>query len=123
MEQKILAELKEQLETRQKQIIKDLSGIGHRAEGAEVNFDTNFPEYGDSLEDSASEVADYATNLSVEKKLESELRDVEAALHRVEHGTYGVCHFCGQLIEVERLKARPESSSCVACKKAAKGIK
>lgn len=119
MDKAILAELKAQLEQKKKTTIEQLQSIGSRSmdEGAENNFDAKFPDYGDSMEDSATEVADYTKNLSLERDLEKELEDVEKALAKIEDGTYGVCVHCGKDIEIERLKIRPESSSCVECKK------
>lgn len=120
MDKEILQQLKNQLEERKKLIIEQLQSIGSRAEGAEINFDAKFPDYGDSLEDSASEVADYTKNLSLERDLEKDLHDVEKAIKRMDEGKYGICNHCGKEIEIERLKIRPESSSCVACKNSLK---
>ncbi len=35
-----------------------------------------------------------------------------AALHRVDAGTFGVCHACGRRIDDERLETRPETEFC-----------
>jgi len=121
MDKQLLKELKKQLEDRQEAVISQLKNVGREEPsepGVEVNFNANFPNYGDSVEDSAVEVADYAKNLSVERELEKELRDIEKALQKMKDGTYGICSHCGQQIEIERLKIRPESGSCVSCKKA-----
>ena len=125
MEEQIIKNFKEILESKKSDLIKQLGGIGTRAdgkEGAEVNFNADFPDYGNSnsIEDNASEVTDYTTNLSLEKELEDNLRDVEKALKRAADGTYGRCKYCNQEIEIERLKIRPESTSCVTCKKTLK---
>lgn len=79
--------------------------------------DKTFPNYGDSEEDNAREVADYETNLSIEGDLEKSLRDVLSSLKRIEAGNYGICRYCKKPIEEKRLLARPTSSACVACKK------
>lgn len=123
MDKQALTELKKQLEKRKDDLIKQLKGVGTQTAGAEINFDATFPQYGDSLEDNAVEVADYAKNLSVEKELERDLRDVEKSLKKMTNGTYGICNYCGKEIEPARLKIRPESSSCVSCKKAITGKK
>lgn len=127
MEEQFLNEFKEKLEVKKADIIKQLAKIGSRAEageGAEANFNANYPDYGDSssIEDSASEVADYTTNLSLERELEGDLRDVEKALKSIGDGTYGKCKYCKKEIEIERLRIRPESNSCVACKNTLKGL-
>ena len=43
------------------------------------------------------------------------LEDVEAALERIEAGTYGNCELCGQEIPVERLDALPQAATCIRC--------
>lgn len=121
MEEKYLSEFKSALEAKKADIINQLGKIGSRdksSNGVEVNFNANFPDYGDSasIEDNASEVVDFTTNLSLERELEGDLRDVEKALKSIEAGTYGKCKYCHKEIEVERLKIRPESNSCVSCK-------
>ncbi len=119
MEESIINDFKKILDEKKTGIMKQLDEIGTRAKGAEVNFDADFPDYGNSnsIEDNASEVTDYTTNLSIEHELEGDLRDVEAALRRIDEGKYGQCKYCKKDIEIERLKIRPESTSCVSCKK------
>jgi RNA polymerase-binding transcription factor DksA len=43
------------------------------------------------------------------------LDEVEAALTRVDAGTYGVCETCGRAIAPERLEARPTARTCIVC--------
>ena len=86
-------------------------GTGDNAEAA-------FPNYGDSEEDNAHEVADYEANLSIENDLEKTVRDIKAMLKKIETGEYGICKYCHKPIEQKRLLARPTSSACVECKKA-----
>ncbi len=43
------------------------------------------------------------------------LRDVEAAIQRVEAGTYGVCRPCGRKIPAARLKAVAWARYCIDC--------
>ncbi|MEI6288354.1 MAG: TraR/DksA C4-type zinc finger protein [bacterium] len=125
MDQKTLKQIKAQLEAKKEELIKDLESVGSRSAGGTNNFDATFPDYDDSasIEDSALEVADYAKNLSLERDLEKELGDVEKSLKKIEAGTYGKCSHCGKAIEIERLKIRPESGSCVACKQKLKSGK
>jgi RNA polymerase-binding protein DksA len=44
-----------------------------------------------------------------------ELVKINAALQRMEDGTYGTCTACGAEIDNRRLKARPFSSKCIIC--------
>lgn len=43
------------------------------------------------------------------------LEDVEAALERIEAGTYGNCEQCGRAIPKERLDALPQAATCIEC--------
>lgn len=43
------------------------------------------------------------------------LDEVDAALERVDKGTYGVCESCGRDIPPARLEARPFARRCVTC--------
>jgi RNA polymerase-binding transcription factor DksA len=43
------------------------------------------------------------------------LADLEAALERLDDGTYGVCETCGEPIPDGRLEARPVARTCVGC--------
>ncbi len=38
-----------------------------------------------------------------------------AAQERLAAGAYGRCTFCGLALDAERLEARPQARSCVAC--------
>lgn len=49
------------------------------------------------------------------------LAEVDAALARVEDGTYGVCESCGAQIAPERLEARPVARRCITCASRAHG--
>ena len=43
------------------------------------------------------------------------LREVESALARVSHGSFGTCESCGEEIAPARLKALPWARCCVTC--------
>ena len=43
------------------------------------------------------------------------LREVQAALRRIEQGTFGTCHECEEAISVKRLDAVPWAKYCVPC--------
>ena len=45
----------------------------------------------------------------------AELARVDAALGRIDAGTYGVCAGCGELIDPRRLEASPYAVQCADC--------
>lgn len=46
------------------------------------------------------------------------LREISDALHRLEHGSYGVCLECEEEISAKRLAAVPWARYCVTCQEA-----
>jgi DnaK suppressor protein len=56
-----------------------------------------------------------AMAMSHAQRLRTELRKVEAALDRLEAGTYGICCRCGEAMSPERLEADPAAPFCLQC--------
>jgi RNA polymerase-binding transcription factor DksA len=46
------------------------------------------------------------------------LTDIDAALHRIDEGCFGLCQICGSAIAVDRLEALPMASLCMFCQHA-----
>src|SRR3990170_8575826 len=59
------------------------------------------------LADTASETYERELDEGLEEDARGQLRDVEAALARIEAGEYGKCEVDGKPIPVERLEAVP----------------
>ncbi len=55
------------------------------------------------------------TQLNMHSGLEAELGTVDAALAKIEEGTYGNCEICGEAIGDARLEALPWAISCINC--------
>jgi DnaK suppressor protein len=47
------------------------------------------------------------------------LRNVRAALHRINEGTFGVCAHCEEDISLKRLNAVPWAAYCIQCQEVA----
>ena len=45
----------------------------------------------------------------------SEINDINAALKRLDDGTYGICQNCGYEINPDRLDAIPQAALCIKC--------
>lgn len=43
------------------------------------------------------------------------LEEVDSALHRIEHGTFGVCEICAGTVEEDRLRENPLARVCLDC--------
>jgi RNA polymerase-binding protein DksA len=83
-----------------------------------------------SMEDETQEIpsdnhpADVATitldreiDYTLEENEERVLAAIDAALKRIEEGTFGTCRSCGEQIAIERLEALPYTTQCIDCKR------
>lgn len=50
---------------------------------------------------------------------QAEIRRIDAALARMDDGSYGTCANCGEPIAPARLQAMPDAVTCVNCAQAA----
>jgi len=122
MNSKDLAEIKAKLLDEKKHLEQELDKIAKKNPHNPNDYDAQFEDIGEDEEDSTSEVVEYGLNLSLEQTLEKSLKDVIKSLERIEKGDYGICKYCKQEIDPKRLKARPTSSACVACKTKLKSL-
>jgi len=60
----------------------------------------------------ADAVEEFVTRVGVTAPLEARLAEVDAALLRIETGTYGTCMVCDKEIEEDRLEANPAATTC-----------
>lgn len=116
MDKNTIEKIKQDLLKSKKQIEEDLAAFTKKDRHEKDEHRTRFPDYGNKSDENVQEVGEYSTNLVTEKILEKTLRDIEETLSRIEKGAYGICKYCGQEIEKDRLLARPVSSACVKCK-------
>ena len=66
--------------------------------------------------DQASDDNEVHVNIRLRQTDAKLLRAIEAALARIENGSFGVCTQCEEEISTARLQAVPWTSVCVACK-------
>jgi len=86
---------------------------------AELREDVEAPgqmTYG-SQAAAASHVFEQQRDLALRDRSERALADIDAALARLEAGTYGACTSCHQPIAAERLDALPWAAHCIDCQR------
>ena len=67
----------------------------------------------------ATQVFEQQRDLALRERNEQHLAQVEAALARLDAGTYGDCASCGRPIAPERLEAIPWAALCIECQRTA----
>ena len=115
LDKNTIDQIEKELAKKKEEILDELQKITNN-NGGSKNHQVKFPEYGDKADENAQEIDEYSTNLATDKMLESTLRDVNDALHRIKNGAYGICKYCKQPIGKKRMLARPVASTCVECK-------
>ena len=73
---------------------------------------------GDHIADSATETYMRELDDGLEENAEHLLTEIDAALGRIDDGTYGLCVNCGKPIGEERLEAVPYATLCIDDKRA-----
>lgn len=66
--------------------------------------------------DYASMRSDAMIEQVVSDQQNSELKDIEHALKRIQEGTYNECEMCSEEIGIARLKAKPYAKYCMTCR-------
>ena len=88
---------------------------------AEIGEDLESPEqmtYG-SQAAAASQVFAQQRDLALRETAQRRLREIDAALARIDDGTYGRCLTCGGPVGDARLAALPWASHCIECQRKA----
>jgi RNA polymerase-binding transcription factor DksA len=73
------------------------------------------------IDPAAAEPDDPLTDVlgSLRTAAQHALAEIDAAVHRLNNGQYGICITCGQPIAVERLEVLPSAARCMPCQRAA----
>ena len=106
-------ELKKMLEERRRELLTSVQGKIRdvRAEGSK---ERDVLDQGESSEVDIQEDIEFAL---IQMKSET-LNKIDAALRRLEEGTYGDCFECGEEIAEARLRALPFAVRCKDCEEA-----
>ncbi len=95
-------------------LLKQREDLQQQIEKVEHEIET-LASQGDinDVEDLAALKIQNGRDLSVLDSLKKQLEETDAALKRIEEGSYGICEKTGKPIPVERLKANPTARTVV----------
>ena len=108
----LLDRLRKQLEGEREAAVEELREYGADPESHRVE---KIPGVDENFADLAQATAERSEIYALIEQTRGRLAEVDAALEKIEEGTYGVCVDCGQEIAEARLEARPLSVRCVEC--------
>ena len=100
---------KEILESRQVQIVKNISGVND--ELSQLNS-LELNDEGDHASVDNSSMVESA----IVQQQEQELREINVTLGKISAGDYGVCEMCEDPIGFQRLKVKPHAIYCIDCR-------
>jgi len=104
LSKKQLQEFKEDLLARRTQIVSTLQSVESEALFGGSGSLSHTPQH---MADAGSDTYDQSLALDIAGHQRTSLRDIDAALQRIEDNTYGICEFFGTPIDIERLKSQP----------------
>lgn len=97
---------------RQQQLLDRLAALQNRLSAVEAEMDSHEEK---DWEELATEREGDEVLESIGLSGQAEIRQIEAALHRIETGDYGVCAKCGAEIAEQRLDLLPQTPFCSKC--------
>lgn len=107
--------LRQSLENRRVEIQRDLDQMAGELEAIGIDQGIEGGTLGNHLADDGSNVMEAERLTTIGDDLRGVLTQINAALQRMENGTFGICQRCGKPINEERLEAFPYVSFCIDC--------
>ncbi len=113
------AKFKSALEEERARVVAAIENLqtGHPGTMEDETGEINASGADNHLADAATVTYDRELDQGLEDSAEDVLTKIDAALKKIEEGTYGTCESCGQPIGEERLEAMPWATLCIECKR------
>jgi RNA polymerase-binding protein DksA len=89
----------------------------HKENPGTIEDETQDETTDNHLAETATATLDREIDYTLEENSENVLVAIDAALKRIEEGTYGQCVNCGKQIAEERLAALPWATLCIDCRR------
>jgi DnaK suppressor protein len=101
--------------TQLEQVLRELDAATTTLEAEDAGASTELTHVDQHPAETASEITDLDRENAVIEHAAAHRAEVEAALARLDDGSWGTCTDCGQAIAPARLAVRPEAARCVEC--------
>lgn len=110
------AEFQRMLEEQRARVVAAIEYL-HQENPGSIEDETSESMLDNHLAETATVTFDREIDYTLEENEEEVLAAIDAALARIEEGTYGRCRNCGRPIAEERLRAIPYATLCIDCKR------
>lgn len=113
MDKQTAESFKQQLQSQRAALLAQIASLRGGSVG---RVEASAAHFGDREPDSRAQIeTEREMEFTLDARESAELDAVDAALQRIEDGSYGVCIDCGVDIPAPRLHAAPETPRCVSC--------
>lgn len=116
LSKKELTHYKQKLLVERERILRELGRITEAINEAAAETESAKQSYSNHIADIGTDFMEKEKNYYYADQEGQYLKAIEAALERIEHGEYGQCMECGELISEKRLEAVPAAELCINCK-------
>jgi DnaK suppressor protein len=108
MDKSFLKKMEDRLQRERHDLIAEASAREQRSKQLAGDLQAEREEHAQS--DIAAEITE-----TIKERQQDRISEIDAALARIEAGTYGQCQNCGRFIEEARLEADPATALCGEC--------
>jgi RNA polymerase-binding transcription factor DksA len=98
-------------------LLEEQENLHHQIVSLEESSQGSDVGSGNHMAEDATAAFDQAAAVSLLREHQTVLAQVERALVRMAHGTYGLCERCREQIDFARLKAIPHAPFCMTCQR------
>jgi len=116
LSKKELTHYKQKLLAERERILRELGRITEAINEAAAETESAKQSYSNHIADIGTDFMEKEKNYYYADQEGQYLKAIEAALERIEHGEYGQCMECGEIISEKRLEAVPAAELCISCK-------
>ena len=115
-DEEFLAEIRLLLEEERASNLAQAADLKAEAESLTEEMEPGDVQFDEESGEGATIAVDRERDLTLSAQALAAVEEIDAALAKLDDGTYGICENCHTLIPRARLKALPYARLCVACK-------
>ena len=110
-----LKAMRAELEKRRTEITDDVRRMSEEIQSIGVEQDSEAGSVGNHFADDGSSVQESERLATMSGDMQEMLNQIDAALERIDDGTFGTCQRCGKQINPERIESFPYVAYCIEC--------